>query len=46
MEITNSIGEIMASLLASNVIDHELELRSGQTRDFKIGISCIFTKHH
>jgi hypothetical protein len=27
------------------VIDHELELRSGQTRDFKIGISCIFTKH-
>jgi hypothetical protein len=28
------------------VIDHELELRSAQTRDFKIGISCIFSKHH
>jgi hypothetical protein len=31
----------MVSVLASSEVDHELEPRSGQTKDYKIGIGCF-----
>ena len=34
------IGGVMVSVLASSAIDHEFESRSGQTKDYKIGICC------
>jgi hypothetical protein len=35
----------MVSLLASNVVDRGFELRTGQTKDYKIGICCLSAKH-
>jgi hypothetical protein len=35
----------MVSGPASNAVGRELESRSGQTKDYKIGIYCISTKH-
>ena len=35
----------MVSVLASSAIDCEFELRSDQTKDYKIGISCFSAKH-
>jgi hypothetical protein len=37
----NRIGGVMVSVLASSVVDHGFEPRSGQTKDFKIGICCF-----
>jgi hypothetical protein len=38
------IGGVMVSVLASSVVDHGLEPRSGQTKDYKIGICCFSAK--
>ena len=35
----------MVSVLAWSVVDHGLEPRSGQTKNYKIGIYCFSTKH-
>ena len=35
----------MVSMLAFSVEDHEFESRSGQTKDYKICISCFSAKH-
>jgi hypothetical protein len=35
----------MVSLLSSSAVDRWFELRSGQTKDYKIGISCFTTKY-
>jgi hypothetical protein len=35
----------MISILASSAVDHRFEPRSGQTKDFKIGICCFSAKH-
>ena len=35
----------MVSVLASSVVDHGFEPRSGQTKDYKIGIYCFSVKH-
>ena len=35
------IGGVMVSVLASSVVDRGLESRSGQTKDYKIGICCF-----
>jgi hypothetical protein len=35
----------MVSLLTSSVVDRGFELRSGQTKDYKIGICCFSAKH-
>ena len=40
----NRIDGVMVSVLASSEVDHELEPRSGQTKDYTIGI-CCFSKH-
>ena len=35
----------MVSVLASSAVDREFEPRSGQTKDYKIGICCFSAKH-
>jgi hypothetical protein len=35
----------MVSVLASSVVDCEFEPRSGQTKDYEIGICCFSAKH-
>ena len=35
----------MVSVLASSSVDCGFEPRSGQTKDYKIGIGCFSTKH-
>ena len=45
-ELTYHIGDVIASMLASNVVDCGLETRSGQPRDLqKNGIFCFSDKH-
>jgi hypothetical protein len=39
------IGGVMVSLLASSAVDRRFEPRSGQTKDYKIGICCFSAKH-
>ena len=41
----NRIGCVMVSVLASSAVDRGFEPRSGQTKDFKIGI-CSFSAEH
>jgi hypothetical protein len=36
----------MVSVLASSAIDRGFEPRSGQTKDYKIGIFCCFSAKH
>ena len=45
MYCVNRIGGVMVSLHASSATDREFELRSGQTKDYKIGIFCVSAKH-
>ena len=35
----------MVSVLASSVVDRGFEPRSGQTKDYKIGICCFSARH-
>jgi hypothetical protein len=35
----------MVSVLASSAVDHGFEPRSGQTKEYKIGICCFSAKH-
>ena len=35
----------MVSMLASSVIDRDVEPSPGQTKDYKIGICCFSAKH-
>ena len=35
----------MVSVLTPSVVDHGFEARSGQTKDYKIGICCFSAKH-
>ena len=39
------IGGVMVSVLASSAVDHEFKHRSGQTKDYEIGICCFSAKH-
>jgi len=41
----NRIGGVMTSVLASSAVDREFEPRSGQTKDYKIGICWFSAKH-
>ena len=43
--IWNHIGGVMVSVLTSCAVDRGFEPRSGQTKDFKIGICCFSAKH-
>ena len=42
---THIICGVMVSVLASSVVDRGFEHRSGQTKDYKIGMCCFSTKH-
>jgi hypothetical protein len=33
------------SVLSSSVVDRGFETRSGETKDYKIGICCFFARH-
>jgi len=44
-EITNRIGGVMVSVLVTSIVDRGLRPRSGQTKDYKIGICCFSAKH-
>ena len=35
----------MVNVLASSAVDRGFETRSGQTKDYKIGICCFSAKH-
>ena len=35
----------MVSLFASSVVDRGFDPRSGQSKEYKIGICCFFAKH-
>ena len=39
------ISGVMVSVLASSAIDRGFDRRSGQTKDYEIGICCFFAKH-
>jgi len=41
----NRIGGVIVSVFASSGVDLGFEPRSGQTKDYKIGICCFSTKH-
>jgi hypothetical protein len=43
--LNNHINGVMISVLASNVVDCGFDPRSGQTKDYNIGICCFSTKH-
>ena len=42
---SNCIGGVMVSVLASSAVDGGFEPRSGQTKDYKIGICCFSAKY-
>ena len=41
----NRIGGVMVSVLDSSVVDRGIESRSGQTKDYEIGICCFSATH-
>ena len=41
----NRIGDVMVSVLASSAVNRGFEPRSGQTKDYRIGICCFSAKH-
>ena len=41
----NRIGGVMDSVLVSSVVDRGFEPRSGQTKDYAIGVCCFSAKH-
>jgi hypothetical protein len=43
---TNRFGGALASVPASNAIYRVFESRSGQTKDYKIGINCFLSAKH
>ena len=42
---TNRINGVMGSVLALSAVDRGFESRSGQTKDYKIGICCFSAKY-
>ena len=43
--LLDHIGGVMVSVLASSAIDRGFEPRTGQTKDYTIGICCFSTNH-
>ena len=41
----NRVGGVMVSVLSSSAVDREFEPRSGQNKDYEIGICCFSAKH-
>ena len=40
-----SLSGVKISVLGSSVVDRGFEPRSGQTRDYQIGICCFYAEH-
>ena len=45
LNIKNRIGVVIVSALASSAVDRRFESRSGQTKDYKIGIFGFSINH-
>jgi hypothetical protein len=45
LSIWNRTSGVMIRMLASSAVDREFEHRSGQSKDYKIGICCFSAKH-
>ena len=45
IDCCNRIGGVMVSVFTSSAVDRGFELRSGQTKDYKISICCFSAKH-
>ena len=45
IDCCNRIGGVMVSVFTSSAVDRGFELRSGQTKDYTIGICCFSAKH-
>ena len=43
--MVNCIGGVVVSELVSNAVDFGIELRSGKTEDYKLGICSLSAKH-
>ena len=41
----NRIGGVVVSVLSSSAVDRGFETRSGQTKDYEIGMCCFSVKH-
>jgi hypothetical protein len=41
----NRIVGVMVSMLATRVVDHGFESKSGKTKDYQMDICCFFGKH-
>jgi hypothetical protein len=41
LDAMNRIGGVMVSLLASSAVDRGFDPRSGQTKDYKVGIWLV-----
>ena len=41
----NRLGDVIVSVLASSAVDRGFESRSGQTKDYNIGICSFSAKH-
>jgi hypothetical protein len=41
---SNHISDVIVSLLLSSAVDHGLQPRSGQTKDYTIGICCCYAR--
>ena len=39
------ISGVLASVISSSVVDREFESRSGQIKDYEIGICCLSAKY-
>jgi hypothetical protein len=44
-QIANRITVVIVGVLAPSVVDRVFEPRSGQTKNYKIGMCCFSTKH-
>jgi hypothetical protein len=43
--LKNSIGGVMVSVLVSSAVECGFKPRSGQAKDYKIGMCCFSAKH-
>jgi hypothetical protein len=43
--LQNCIGGVMVSVIALSAVDCGFQPRSGQTKDYQIGICCFSAKH-
>jgi hypothetical protein len=45
IKFTGHSHSVMVSMLTSSVVDHWIDPRSGQTKDYEIGICCFSARH-